>query len=134
MSAPALDGLVVTESRASFGDTVAKLLAAIEHEGMTLVARIDHAAAAASVGLKLRPTTVLIFGNPRAGTPLMQNTPTIAIALPLKLLVWADESGHTWTAHEDPHWLGHRYGVGDGSEPLLTGMAAKLAAIVGATT
>lgn len=134
MSAPALDGLVVTASRHPVGDTVASLVAAIAREGMTLVATIDHAAAAAAEGLKLRPTTVLIFGNPRAGTPLMVAAPTIAIALPLKMLVWEDEDGRIWMAYEDPHWLAHRYKIGSASELILTAMTAKLAALVGAAS
>ncbi len=72
---------------------------------MTILARIDHAAAAAKVGMTLRPTEVLIFGDPLAGTPLMQAAQTLGIDLPLKALVWQDDAGKTWVAYNDPTWL-----------------------------
>ena len=78
---------------------------------MTILARIDHAAAAANVGMALRPTEVLIFGNPLAGTPLMQAAQTIGIDLPLKALVWQDDAGKTWLAYNDPTWLARRHGA-----------------------
>src|SRR5271163_5331261 len=105
-------GLVTCIS--SFGpkETVDRLAAAITTRGISIVARIDHAAAAAAIGMELRPTEVLIFGNPRAGTPLMQSVQTVGIDLPLKALVWQDEGGTTWLAYTDPQWLAQRHGVG----------------------
>src|SRR4029450_12973509 len=73
--------------------------------------RIDHAAGAAAVGMPLRPTELLIFGNPPAGTPLMQAEQTIGIDLPLKALVWEDASGGVWIAYNDPAWLAVRHGL-----------------------
>ena len=77
----------------------------IRAQGITVFARIDHAAGAAEAGFTLRPTELLIFGNPRAGTPLMQSVQTIGIDLPLKTLVWQDASGKTWLSYNEPSWL-----------------------------
>ena len=87
--------------------------------GMTVMARIDHGAAAAKVGLELRPTEVVFFGNPSAGTPLMQAAQTMAIDLPLRALVWQDAEGRTWLAYNDPEWLAQRHDAiaGDGAQP-----------------
>jgi uncharacterized protein (DUF302 family) len=104
-----LDGLTRYQSRYDTHQTMDRLTAAVARRGMTVVARIDHTAAAVTVGITLRPTPVLIFGNPRAGTPLMQAAPSIAIDLPLKALVWQDEDGSTWLAHDDPNWLAQRH-------------------------
>jgi len=93
------------------------------------MARIDQAAAAAAIGMELRPTEVLIFGNPRAGTPLMEAVQTIGIDLPLKALVWRDEDGTTWLAYDDPQWLAPRHGVDAGLDRTLHAMADALAAV-----
>src|SRR4051794_39663569 len=82
---------------------------------MTVFARIDHATGAAAVGLSLRPTELLIFGNAKGGTPLMQSAQTMGIDLPLKALVWQDPSGSTWLSYNDPGWLAKRHGLGDHS-------------------
>jgi len=104
-----------------------RLAAAVTSRGITILARIDHAAAAAAVGMTLRPTELLIFGNPKAGTPLMRADQTIGIDLPLKLLVWQDEEGVTWIGYNDPEWLATRHGLG--GAPVLGVMAKALAAI-----
>jgi uncharacterized protein (DUF302 family) len=100
--ATAAQGL--TAIRSSFWplDTMDRLEAALKAKGMTVFARIDHAAGAAEAGLSLRPTAVLMFGNAEAGTPLMQSVQTIGIDLPLKALVWQDMSGDTWLSYNDP--------------------------------
>jgi uncharacterized protein (DUF302 family) len=87
------------------------------------------AAAAATIGMELRPTEVLIFGNPRAGTRSMQAVQTVGIDLPLKALVWQDEDGTTWLAYNDPQWLAHRHGVDAGLDGTLHAMADALAAV-----
>ena len=123
------DGLV---SRASgFGpkETMERLAAAVSARGMTILARIDHAAAAADVGMKLRPTEVLVFGNPKAGTPLMQAAPTLGIDLPLKVLVWQSEDGQTWLAYNEPGWLAARHGAIAGTSKPIEAMAEALAAV-----
>ena len=102
----------LTTIRSSFGpqDTMDRLEAAVKAKGMTVFARIDHAAGAAEAGLPLRPTAVLIFGNAKAGTPLMQSVQTVGIDLPLKALIWQDTSGDTWLSYNDPAWLAQRHG------------------------
>jgi uncharacterized protein (DUF302 family) len=130
----AADGL--TTLRSSFGpkDTMDKLEAAVKAKGMTVFARIDHAAGAAEVGLPLRPTEVLIFGNARGGTPLMQAAQATGIDLPLKALVWQDASGATWLSYNDPAWLAQRHGLGHEVEAAVNAMAAALAAVAKAAT
>jgi len=90
---------------------MSRLEAAVNAKGMSVFARIDHAAGAASIGTLLRPTQVLIFGNPKGGTPLMQSTQTIAVDLPLRALVWQDASGKTWLSYNDPAWLAKRHAL-----------------------
>ena len=122
-------GLVTCIS--SFGpkETMDRLAAPITTRGISIVARIDHAAAGAGVGMELRPTEVLIFGNPQAGTPLMQAVQTIGIDLPLRALVWQDKDGLTRLAYNDPQWLAQRHGVDAGLDRTLHAMADALAAV-----
>jgi uncharacterized protein (DUF302 family) len=101
---------------------------------MTVFARIDHAAGAAEVGLSLRPTAVLIFGNARGGTPLMQAGQTIGIDLPLKVLVWLDEAADTWLAYNNPGWLAKRHGLGDAAQQAVGAISTFLAAVTKAAT
>jgi len=101
---------------------------------LTLFAHIDHAAAAAAVGLPLQPTELLIFGNAKGGTPLMQSVQTIGIDLPLKALVWQDPSGTTWLSYNDPMWLAERHGLADEVEASLDAIATALASIARAAT
>ena len=121
-----VEGLKVSRSRHGPQETLDRFEVAIARYGMTIFARIDHGAAAAKAGLELRPTVVLIFGNARAGTPLMQMAPTIAIDLPLKAVVWQDEADATWLGYNDPVWISRRHGlVYDGSIDLvIEGLAA----------
>ena len=122
----ATEGLVTLPS--SFGpkDTMDKLEAAVKAKGLTVFARIDHAAGAAEVGMPLRPTELLIFGNAKGGTPLMQSIQTIGIDLPLKVLVWQDASGDTWLSYNHPSWLAKRHGLGQEAEATISAMAAAL--------
>src|ERR1700724_4586797 len=124
----AAQGLTTIPS--SFGpqDTMDRLEAAVKAKGMTVFARIDHAGGAAAAGLSLRPTAVLIFGNAKGGTPLMQSVQTIGIDLPLKALVWQDTSGDTWPSYNDPDWLAERHGLGGETEAALGMMTGALAA------
>ena len=111
-----------------------KLEAAVQAKGMTVFARIDHAAGATAAGLSLRPTEVLIFGNAKGGTPLMNSVQTIGLDLPLKALVWQDASGDTWLSYNDPAWLAKRHGVGAEAEPAVNNMTAALSAVAKAAT
>src|SRR5499425_3873472 len=109
--AMAADGLTTIPSSYGPKETMDRLEAEIKAKGMTVFARVDHAAGAAQAGLSLRPTEVLLFGNARAGTPLMQANQTIGIDLPLKALIWTDAAGKTWLAYNDPAWLAKRHGL-----------------------
>src|SRR5260370_34974642 len=101
---------------------------------MTACARIDHAAGATEVGLSMHPIELLISGNAKAGTPLMQSMQTIGIDLPLKALVWQDASGGTWLSYNDPSWLAKRHGLGREVETTVAAMPAALKAIAGTAT
>jgi uncharacterized protein (DUF302 family) len=121
-------GLTVLPSAHTPSDTMDRVVSAVKKRGITVMARIDHAAAAAQVGMNLRATEVLIFGNPKSGTPLMQASQTIGIDLPLKILVWEDEQAKTWLAYNDLDWLAARHGI-TGEGKVLNALAAGLAAI-----
>ena len=123
------DGLIARVSKFGPKETMDRLAAAVTTRGISIMARIDHAAAAAAVGMALGPTEVLIFGNPRAGTPLMQAVQTIGIDLPLKALFWQDEGGTTWLAYDDPQWLAQRHGIDAGLDQTLQAMADALGAV-----
>ncbi len=105
-----------------------RLEAEIRAQGMTVFARIDHAAGAAEVGLTLPPTELIIFGNARAGTPLMQSVQTVGIDLPLKALVWEDTAGTTWLSYNEPGWIVQRHSVGN-AEQIVSKMAGALSAM-----
>jgi uncharacterized protein (DUF302 family) len=115
-------------------DTMDRLEAEVKAKGMTVFARIDHAAGANEVGLSLRPTEVLIFGNAKAGTPLMQSVQTIGIDLPLKALVWQDPSGDTWLSYNDPAWLAKRHELGAEAQATVSMMAGVVDAVAKAAT
>ena len=106
-------------------ETMGRLVAEITAQGIKIFARINHAAEAEEAGLTLRPTELIVFGNPRGGTPLMQANQTIGIDLPLKALVWQDASGKTWLSHNEPEWLAGRHGVG-GAERTIATMGVTL--------
>ena len=106
-----------------------RLVASVTARGMVIFARIDHAAGAAAVGLSLRPTELLVFGHARGGTPLMQAAQTIAIDLPLKVLVWQDADGATWVGFNEPGWVAGRHGLAPGTVPAVSAMHDAVAAI-----
>jgi uncharacterized protein (DUF302 family) len=122
----AVDGLTTIQSSYGPEETINRLEAEITSRGMTVFAHIDHTAGAARVGLSLRPTDVLLFGNARGGTPLMQSIQTIGIDLPLKMLVWQDAAGDTWLSYNDPHWIAKRHGMGQEAEATVSAMSAAL--------
>lgn len=126
----AVEGVITLASRFSPKETADKLAKGITSHGMTLVARVDHAAAAAKVGLDLRATEVMIFGNPAAGTLLMQAVQAIGLDLPLKALVWQDDTGHTWVSYPDIAWLAKRYGLGSAAQPTVDRMASLIKVVV----
>ena len=130
----AADGLITVKS--SFGpeETMKRYEAEVHAKGLTVFAHVDHAAGAASVGLSLRPTDLLIFGNAKGGTPLMQAEQTIGIDLPLKALVWQDASGTTFVSYNDPAYLARRHGVDDSPNAAVTAMSGALKAIAAKAT
>jgi uncharacterized protein (DUF302 family) len=127
-----IEGLRVFRSRHDPVTTLDRAAAAIARNGMKIVARIDHGALAEAAGVALRPTAVLMFGSAQAGAPTVQTTQTLAIDLPLKLLVWQDEKGETWAAYNDPAWLLLRHGVDDEATAEL--MNEVLANVAGEAT
>src|SRR6266566_429581 len=119
----------LTSIRSSFDpkETMDRLEAEICAKGMRVFARVDHAAGAAEVGLTLAPTELIIFGNARGGTPLMQSVQTVGIDLPLKALVWKDASGKTWVSYNEPSWIAERHGIIN-SQPVIGNLTAALKA------
>jgi len=130
----ATDGLTTIQSSLGPQDTVRRLEAAVKAKGMTIFARIDHAAGAEEVGLALRPTELLIFGNAKGGTPLMQSDQTMGIDLPLRALVWQDAAGNTWLSYNDPSWLAQRHGLGAEAATTVRALTAALNALAKAAT
>jgi uncharacterized protein (DUF302 family) len=124
-------GLVAMKSPHAPALTIERLEAEVKKRNLAVVSRVDHAAAAQRIGQTLRPTVVLMFGNPQAGTPLMQCAQLAGIDLPMKALVWADAAGQTWLGYNDPQWLMHRHGVRDC--PPAEQVAKALSGIAAAT-
>ena len=123
-----IEGLTSVQS--SFGPkaTMDRVEAQIQARGLSVFARIDHATGAAEVGLSLAPTDLIIFGNARGGTPLMQSVQTVGIDLPLKILVWHDAANNTWLSYNEPSWIAQRHGIA-GAESTIDKMADLLRAI-----
>ncbi len=111
--AKAADGLIWLESAHSPQATMDRMEAIVTEKGLKVFARIDHAGGAESVGESLRPTELLIFGNPKGGTPFMQCAQSVGIDLPLKALVWEDAEGKVWLGYNDPKYVADRHGVPD---------------------
>ena len=130
---PADTDLVTLPSAHGATETVERLKALLAQQGIEVFAHIDHAAAAHKVGLPLRPTQMLIFGNPRAGTPLMQAQQTVGLDLPLRGLAREDEEGKAWLTYNDPAYLARRHGVA-GQEATVRAMTAGLQALARAAT
>lgn len=128
------NGLHSVPSRFSARETMDRLLSALAKRNLTVFARINHAARAAAAGLTLRPTEVVIFGNPTGGTPLMQDGQTAGIDLPLKALVWEDADGKTWLTFNRASWIAQRHGLGSASAAAVTMLDKALDAIAQETT
>ena len=116
--ADSADGVVRIKSSYSVNTTIDRLETAIRQKGMTVFKRIDHKAGAEDAGLKLRPTELLIFGNPKVGTPLMICSQTTALDLPQKALAYEDSTGQVWFAYNDPDYLARRHGITGCDEAL----------------
>lgn len=129
----AVDGLVTVKSPHSVVATMDSFEALVKQRGLTVFARIDHAAGATKIGKKLRPTQLIIFGNPQGGTPFMECAQTVGIDLPLKVLVWEDASSQVWLGYNDPEYLAKRHGVTkclvvENLQKALAGLAASAVA------
>jgi uncharacterized protein (DUF302 family) len=124
-----VQGLTTIKSSHEPQDTMKRLEDAAKAKGMAVFARIDHAAGASAAGLSLRPTEVIIFGNAKGGTPLMQSVQTIGIDLPLKVLVWQDAFDVTWVSYNNPAWLAERHGLSGETAEALKAMTAALDAV-----
>jgi uncharacterized protein (DUF302 family) len=104
-------GVIVLASHYPVARTVDRLESLLQEKGVLVFARIDFSADAARAGLTMRPEQLLIFGNPKGGTPLMQAMPTVGLDLPFKALVWEDSDGKTWLAYNDPAYIVQRHAV-----------------------
>jgi uncharacterized protein (DUF302 family) len=129
------NGLITVESRLGVTETIDRLAETVVQAGLRVFARIDHAAGAREVGATLRPTELLIFGNPRGGTPLLQDRQLAGIDLPVKALAWEDAQGKVWLSYNDADWIAERHGLGEASRDavaaIATGMEKVIAAAAG---
>ena len=124
------EGIVSKESRHSVAETLEKLKGILAAKNVTLFAVIDHSGEAAKVAMKMPETKLLIFGNPKGGTPLMQASPSAAIDLPLKILVAEDAQGKVWVSYNSPEYLKERHGLPDnlvGNIAVVAALAEKAA-------
>lgn len=119
------NGLIQIKSNHGVVDTADRLEADLKEKGMNVFARVPHSQGAAKVGLELKPTVLVLFGNPKAGTPLMQESRTVGIDLPQKMLIWEDDAGDVWLTYNDPAYLGRRHGLKN--EAALSKIAGALA-------
>jgi uncharacterized protein (DUF302 family) len=125
------DGLVAIKSPFPAKETMDRFEQNAKQRGLNVFARIDHAAGAAKIGKTLRPTEVLIFGNPQGGTPLMECAQSVGIDLPLKALVWEDAQGQVWMGYNDPAYLAQRHGVAQC--PAVGALSGALSGLAEAT-
>jgi len=121
------EGIVDVPTSHSVDETVARIKAILESKGITLFALVDHSGDAAKVAMKMPPMKLLIFGSPKAGTPLMLAAPSIAIDLPLKILVWEDGQGKVWLSYNDPEYLKQRHGLQENLLPNIAVVGALVA-------
>jgi uncharacterized protein (DUF302 family) len=129
---PLENGIVHLSSPYSVAETVQRLESLLQVQGLTLFCIVDHCGAAEKAGLKMPPTQVVLFGSPKAGTPLMIASPTLAIDLPLKALIWEDTGGKVWVTYNSAEYLKQRHNIPDellkniaGIKPLLEKLVQK---------
>ena len=122
-----IDGFVQVASTHSVDDTVKRMQSILAEKGLQLFAFVDHSGEAEKIGLKMLPTKLLIFGSPKAGTPLMVASPSLAIDLPLKALVWQDQTGKVWVGYNAPEFLQERHGVPPDLVKNIAGVGALVA-------
>ena len=117
-TATAGNGLISVKSSHNVKATADRLEDTLNQKGMTVFIRINHAAGAQKVGKKLRPTELIVFGNPKVGTPLMQCSQSVGIDLPQKALIWQDDQGQVWLSYNDPNYLAQRHGISECTEVI----------------
>ena len=127
-AAGAAEGLVSVKSPHSVKETLDRFESAAKAKGLNVFLRLDHAAGAKKIGKDLRPTELLVFGNPQGGTPLMECAQSAGIDLPLKALAWQDEGGQVWLAYNDPGYLATRHGAGE-CGPVVQNLTKALAGL-----
>jgi uncharacterized protein (DUF302 family) len=125
------NGMVHLTSPYSVSETVKRLESLLQAQGLTVFCRIDHSGEAEKVGLKMHPAQVIIFGNPKGGTPLMIASPTVAIDLPLKTLIWEDDGGKVWVSYNSPEYLQQRHNVPADLLKNIAGIGPLLEKVVG---
>lgn len=135
ISAPVMadNGIITVQSNHDVATTADKLESVLNNKGMTVFTRINHAEGAKKANLELRPTEVVIFGNPKVGTPLMLCSQTTALDLPQKALIWEDEKGQTWLSYNDPEYLKERHNI-EGCDAVIGKVKGALAKFAGAAT
>lgn len=129
----AADGLIAVKSNHRVAATADKLEAVLSEKGMKVMNRINHTAGAETAGLELRPTVVVIFGNPKVGTPLMQCAQSVAVDLPQKALIWEDEEGQVWLGYNDPDYLKTRHAI-ESCDAVLKKVSGALSSFAKAAT
>jgi uncharacterized protein (DUF302 family) len=127
------NGLVHLSSPYSVPETINRMESLLQAQGLAVFARIDHGGEAERVGLKMRPTQVIIFGSPKAGTPVMMASPSLAIDLPLKALIWEDAGGKVWASYNTPEYLKQRHNIPEELVKNIAGIATLLRRVVGAS-
>ncbi len=126
-AAPTPDnGMVHLSSPYSVPETLKRVESILQEKGLTIFCHVDHSGEAEKIGLKMHPTQLILFGSPKGGTPLMVASPTIAIDLPLKALIWEDAGGKVWISHNSPTYLQHRHGVAEDLVKNISGAGALL--------
>jgi len=124
------EGIISVPSKYSVPETLNRLTAALEAKGIKVFARIDHSGEAEKVGMKMPPTQLLIFGNPKGGTPVMLAAPTSAIDLRLKALAWQDAEGKIWLSYNDPEYFGWRFALSEDEIKPIAGIGTLLESAV----
>ena len=125
------NGLAHLSSPYAFAETIKRLESLLQAQGLTVFCRIDHSGAAEKAGLKMHPTQVIVFGSPKGGTPLMIASPTVAIDLPLKALIWEDGAGKAWISYNAPEYLKQRHDIPDELLKNIAGIGPLLQKVVG---
>ncbi len=131
LSAIAADGVINVKSKHSVADTADKLEKVLLSKGMKVFTRVPHSKGAKSVGVELRPTELIIFGNPKVGSPLMKCARTVALDLPQKALIWEDDDGTVWISYNDPAYLQQRHNI-QGCDKVLAKVTGALSKMTGA--